>query len=125
MQQNLVLSEQYIKTKRHQEAAQYALEQIKQSKVFPYVKALILYGSCAKKQEQWNSDVDLFLLLDPDMRNQEEMHRNLRLLRSDVTTDDISMPEVDLHVAYLDDWNMQVKNRFYQNIREDGITLWN
>lgn len=48
-----------FKFKKHQRALDYALLQIKESPIFPYVKNIIVYGSCARGEEKWDSDLDL------------------------------------------------------------------
>ena len=41
----------------------YAIAQIKQSKIAPFVQDLYLYGSCARNEQDYDSDVDLLLEL--------------------------------------------------------------
>ena len=36
----------------------YALSQLKSSKVYPYIRHVYLYGSCARKMQSYESDVD-------------------------------------------------------------------
>lgn len=51
--------EKVIKSERRQAALEYALKQIKNSPLRPYVQATFLYGSCSRGEEKYGSDVDL------------------------------------------------------------------
>ena len=50
-----------IRSKRQRNAAEYALRAIQSSCIKPYIKTIYLYGSCARGEEKYSSDVDLFL----------------------------------------------------------------
>lgn len=105
---------------RHQDALQYAINMVQQSPLKPYVKDLILYGSCARKEQKYSSDVDLLLVLDEKFLEDQTLRTPMRLLKSQVSTDD---PEVDLKIVVGDDWksnNMQ----YFKNIRKEGISVW-
>ena len=52
-----------IRSKRQRDAAEYALRTIQSSCIRPYIKTIYLYGSCARGEEKYSSDVDLFLEL--------------------------------------------------------------
>lgn len=43
---------------RTRTAVDYALSQMKSSKVYPYIRHVYLYGSCARKMQSCESDVD-------------------------------------------------------------------
>lgn len=73
---------QIIQSERHNQALYHALGVIKKSAIAPFVKELYLYGSCARKEEEWDSDVDLFMELKEDFRNHKELKMPLRLLIS-------------------------------------------
>ena len=50
-----------IKSQRQRNAAEYALKVIQSSCIKPYIQSIYLYGSCARGEEKYSSDVDLFL----------------------------------------------------------------
>ena len=50
-----------IKSQRQRTAAEYALKVIQSSCIKPYIQSIYLYGSCARGEEKYSSDVDLFL----------------------------------------------------------------
>ena len=52
-----------IKSQRQRTAAEYALKVIQSSCIKPYIQSIYLYGSCARGEEKYSSDVDLFLEL--------------------------------------------------------------
>ena len=113
-----------IQSARHNNALEYALKKIRESEIFPYVKDVILYGSCARGDEKFSSDVDLFRVLHPsyDPKN-KKMRTAIRLLKSDVMTDNLKDPEVDLKIVVGDEWKDN-KMCYYNNVRKDGRTVW-
>ena len=106
--------------KRSHCAIQYALRQIKKSPVA--VTKLILFGSCARWQQAFSSDVDLLLEVSENIP--EDFRTELVKLRSMVTPVDADAPEVDLRIVIGNAWE---KNPmlYYKNIRRDGIDIWN
>ena len=106
--------------KRSHCAIQYALRQIKKSPVA--VTKLILFGSCARRQQAFSSDVDLLLEVSENIP--EDFRTELVKLRSMVTPVDADAPEVDLRIVI---GNACEKNPmlYYKNIRRDGIDIWN
>lgn len=106
--------------KRSHCAIQYALRQIKKSPVV--VTKLILFGSCARRQQAFSSDVDLLLEVSENIP--EDFRTELVKLRSMVTPVDADAPEVDLRIVIGNAWE---KNPmlYYKNIRRDGIDIWN
>lgn len=111
-----------IKSERHQKALEYAIQAIRTSPVFPYVTGVYLFGSCAKQTETEKSDVDLFMELQPAEELTGELRQELRLLKTDVMTDDWRDPEVDLKIVIGDEWKTSTMF-FYQNVREEGIEV--
>ena len=111
-----------ITSKRHQQALEYALNVIRNSPVFPYVAGVYLFGSCAKQTETWESDVDLLMELRPAVELAEDLRRPLRMLKSDVTTDCLEDPEVDLKIVVGDKWRRS-NMLFFENVRKDGVLL--
>lgn len=112
-----------INSKPHQEALEYALDVIRKSPLFPYVVGIYLFGSCAKKTENPDSDVDLLLELSPSANLTEELRVPLRLLKSDVMTDSLDDPEVDLKIVVGEEWRTSPM-LFFKNVRKDGIQLF-
>ena len=52
---------------RQEQALHYALNAIKKSPISPFVTDVILFGSCARGEEKYSSDVDLLLVLTTDL----------------------------------------------------------
>lgn len=108
---------------RHQNALSHAINMVQQSVLSPYVKDLILYGSCARKEQKYSSDIDLFLVLDEKFLEDRTLRTPMRLLKSQVTTDDIEDPEVDLKIVVGDEWKTN-HMQYYKNIRKEGVSVW-
>lgn len=111
-----------IKSERHQKALEYAIEAIRTSPVFPYVVGVYLFGSCAKQTETEKSDVDLFMELNLPEEIDDDMRTELRLLKTDVTSEDWREPEVDLKIVIGDEWKTSTM-MFYKNVRKEGIEV--
>ena len=55
----VIQSRQRTISSRHQRAIDYALYQSKHSALEKYITNIFLYGSCARNEAKWSSDVDL------------------------------------------------------------------
>lgn len=108
---------------RHRNAIQYAVTVIRNSELQPYVEDVILYGSCARKEQNYSSDIDLLLVLSEEFRKNENLRIPLRKLKSQIMTDDIEDPEIDLKIVIGSDWKMNPM-QYYKNVKKDGISLW-
>ena len=89
----------------------------------PYVEDVILYGSCARKEQNYSSDIDLLLVLSEEFRKNENLMIPLLKLKSQIMTDDIEDPEIDLKIVIGSDWKMNPM-QYYKNVKKDGISLW-
>lgn len=101
----------------------YAIAQIKQSKIAPFVQDLYLYGSCARNEQDYDSDVDLLLELSDDI-DLDKYRSDLLILRSKIISTSDDIPEADLRIEIGSTW----KNSnlfFYKNIKKDCISIWN
>ena len=116
------LQNKIIKSPRHQEALNHALSAIKNSPVSPYITSIYLFGSCSRHSEKYHSDIDILLELHPSIKEKKEYRIPLRLIKSDVATNNVSDPDVDLKIVFGDDWKHS-KMLFYENIRKDCILL--
>ena len=90
-----------IGSQRQRNAAEYALKVIQSSCIKPYIKTIYLYGSCARGEEKYSSDVDLFLELSESFLS----------------------AETDLKIVVGDEWKKN-KMLYYANVRKEGIQIW-
>lgn len=112
-----------IKSKRHQEALEYAMEQIKKSPLFPYITGVWLFGSCARGEQKYDSDVDLFMELALSETDFYEKRNDVLFLKGTIAPVKVSDPDVDLKVSIDKNWK-QNTSLIYQEIRKDGIQVW-
>lgn len=98
---------------RHRRALQYALS-ILTSKYYNEIDAVILYGSCARGEQRYHSDIDLLVIaksLTP---------RQIRKMKLDVISDDYHLPDIELRVTD----GTFANSLMGKNIRKDGKLLW-
>ena len=112
-----------IRSKRQRDAAEYALRTIQSSCIRPYIKTIYLYGSCARGEEKYSSDVDLFLELSESFRSRPELKKYLYLLKSEVSSEELDDAETDLKIVVGDDWKRN-KMLYYTNVRKEGIQIF-
>ena len=110
-------------SERHKNAMTYALKKIQQSPIAVYVKNVILYGSCARGEASWGSDVDLCVLLNEDVRKLPNYAQIIHLLKGTISEDDAHSAETDIKFVIGDEW--QNSGMLYlKNLRKDGIPVW-
>lgn len=106
-----------MKKTRHAESLQYALDILLGDVYRPYIKAIYLYGSCARCEQTESSDVDLFLFLDKSIP-----HKKRITIRCDVIPDNYLLPEVDIHYSFSD--RFSIDKTFQSELERDGRLLW-
>lgn len=105
---------------RHLRALRYAMNKIASSRLAPYVEELYLYGSYARGDYNWNSDIDLLLTLD---ENTPDLKREIIKLKSEVTEDTLSAVDVDIKIVFGEAWKND-SMLYFKNIRKEGKKLW-
>lgn len=108
---------------RHQQAIDFAVEQVRKSEFASYVEDMILFGSCARKEARWDSDVDLLLVLKPEAAVLPDFSRKIHMLKGTISQDDLYAAETDLKVVVGNAWR-ESPMLFFQKIREEGISIW-
>jgi predicted nucleotidyltransferase len=112
-----------INTLRHQQALEYALKQIEQSPIFPHISSIILFGSCAREEQNFESDVDLFLVLDISRDDFQNIKQDIIYLRGTISPVEATAPEIDVKIALGNSWKTD-NSTIYHFIRKDGKLLW-
>lgn len=109
----------------HEKVLQFALDHLK---TLTYVKQIWLFGSYARKQNRYNSDLDLYVVIDEKYNTP----RNKVLMRNNCCSDDYTLPEPDIHFGikevemYKDsaDFIDNSESLFIRNIKKEGVKLW-
>ena len=99
-----------------------AFWEIKESPLAQYVDQLYLYGSYARHQHRYDSDIDLLLELNETV-NIDDYRDDVFRLIGQVCQPDIDYPEVHLNIVVGDKWRNR-KMLFYQNVKRDCINIW-
>ena len=102
---------------RHEKALQYALSVLTDERYSAYLDAIYLYGSCARGDQKYTSDVDLLLKLRKTVPSGV-----LRSMRVEATPDDWELPEVELKFFWGE--RFDGSEQFDRNIRKEGKLLW-
>lgn len=108
----------------HLKAIRQAKAKIRKSPLSDYVKDVYLYGSTAKGKARSNSDIDLLMILDENVKLKTRYNDWITYLKGNISSDDYNMPETDLHVAFGDSWK-QSNDAYFSNVREEGFSIWN
>ena len=109
--------------KRSDKAIECALSEIKISDIAPFVESVYLYGSCARNEQTYGSDVDLLIELTPTFDKAEKKSVMISKLRGRLNNLGESMPEVEAKFVIGDKWKSD-ESLFYRNIRRDVRKLW-
>lgn len=113
----------FIRSEKQQKALEFALDVISNSPLKPYISAIFLYGSCARGEENEDSDVDLLLEFKEEFEeHKKELKKEILLLKSEVTDDELFSAETDLKIVIGQEWKKS-NMFFYKNIRKDGILV--
>ncbi len=111
------------KSNRHEIALKKAEEKIFQSRLACYAKELYLYGSTARGEEKWDSDIDLLLVLELEGNSNKEIKKDITYLKGAISGDEPDDPEVDLKVVIGDEWRTSGQT-YYNNILREGKMIW-
>lgn len=111
-----------IYQEKSQKSINYALNILKTSIIAKDITAVYLYGSAARGEQKYNSDVDLMVEIR-DGYNFEENADVLRDLKSRAIPLDCELPEVDLKIVSGSRWKKNT-SLYFKNIRGDGINIW-
>lgn len=100
----------------------YALCRLAGSALSPYINKVYLYGSCAREEQTYKSDVDLLVEFSEDIDPVKHGPAIIRL-KGTISPSSLEFPEVDMHVVIGDGWRNS-KELYYQNVRKEGIEIW-
>ena len=111
-------------SKRHTEALHQALQVILTSNITGSINEIILYGSAARDQLKYDSDIDLLVVFDEKLKGNNDFYRKIRKLRSDLTDLDFGyFLQIDMRSSFGDTWKTS-DGAYYYQIRVDGKVLW-
>ena len=77
-------------TLRHKLALDYAMQVLKSAEYKDVVHRVYLFGSCARGEERYHSDVDLLVVVAPNTAESV-----LRSLKTEIISDQHALPEVN------------------------------
>lgn len=99
---------------RHKTAVDYVSNKVRES-LGDNVLKVVLYGSCARGDYHYSSDVDILVVV-------HSMDFNVRLLRGECISDSLDMADVDVHFVTEESYNSRTDT--YMNIiRKEGVAV--
>jgi len=119
---------------RHQNTLNYAKEHIlkidNESKYGQIIQSIWLFGSCARKEEKYNSDIDIIIIVNKIGDNERRLMRQMRSSATNI--EDLNSPEIDVIFKYNNGdknyipWNDEKENNdtFSKQLRKDAIKIW-
>lgn len=118
-----IIYDNFPKSKRHYDAACYAIEQLKNNVLSPYIEKVLLFGSCARGEETWSSDVDLCIILNKSVKTLPKYSVLMHMMKGILSDADLSSVEVDTKIFIGNDWETS-DMLFCKNVKKDGKLLW-
>ena len=114
-----------IKSERHQRTLNKYISSVLNNEFVKYINKIYLYGSCARNEQTFYSDIDLFVVLKEDINDNEfwkiksVLSGECMLCVSDAAND----ADIDIHYTKNSEW-YSANDFFYEQIRKDCILLW-
>ena len=109
---------------RHLATIEQAKSKIRKSPLSKHVKDVRLYGSTARGQSKHSSDVDILMILDNRIKNYKRTNDWISYLKGNISSDDYTLPEVDLHIVFDEKWK-EANDAYFSNIKKEGFSIWN
>ncbi len=109
-----------MKSLRHKKGLVDILYKIVQ---YPEIDEIYLYGSCARSQEKYASDIDLFCCLNIPYKN--EYGKLIRQIN--LTDKPLDLPDIDFNYIFNEyTFNdiVNFKQSYYKHVHEEAILLW-
>lgn len=103
---------------RFDKVLELAIGEIGDWKYKDNIEKIYLYGSCARNEARYESDVDLYIELNEDVPEAD-----IRELKIKCNPEDWRLPDVDIKTG-VGAKIIENDDLFYRNIRGDGILLW-
>lgn len=101
---------------RHRASIRYALDKI-ETEYADDIRRVVLFGSCARGTQRYQSDVDLLLYARGDLPEEK-----VRELKFGLSPEDFTLPEVQGIVSRSE--KLPMIRQFVDNIRKEGIIIW-
>lgn len=101
---------------RHRISMNQAVKKL-QEEFSGYIKEIYLYGSCARGEQKFGSDVDLLVKVEKDTSP-----RILRKMRVEVMPEQLDLPDVELKFFIGPEFSESY--RFNENIKKEGRLIW-
>lgn len=125
---------------RQKAALEYAVKYLHISEISKHISDVILYGSVARGEERFKSDVDILIILNDDFPETYEAKKNIRRVISDLAdpwemfnivekhygktkNKPDEMAEVEVRVITRRAYET-ADNTFYKTIKGEGISVW-
>lgn len=102
---------------RHRAALDLAATKITQWEYASQIQDIYLYGSYARGDHGYNSDVDIYIICTPGIPK-----RALRELKCMVLPEDAELPDVEVRFGFRP--LEEETDFFHENVRKDGVLLW-
>lgn len=101
----------------------YVIDYINNSEVSAFIKGVYLFGSVAKGNNRFDSDIDILIYFSDNIKQIPDYKRKIRMIKSDLSYINDDIPEIDVKIFIGDDWLTDM-SQFCCEIRKDGIQIW-
>ena len=114
-----------IKSERHQRTLHKYISSVLSNEFVKYINKIYLYGSCARNEQTFYSDIDLFIVLKESI-NDDEFWKVKSVLSGECmlcVSDAANDADIATHYTKNSEW-YSANDFFYEQIRKDCILLW-
>lgn len=105
-----------VRDSRHLKSLEYALNSIFNCTSCSIISEIYLYGSFARGDYKYDSDIDILLKCYNDLSKE-----NVLNIRRSINIEDYTLPEIDLKFMKED---TSISKHFLRNIEKECVLIW-
>ncbi len=109
--------------KRHLMAVERAKEKLCKCEISDLITDVFLYGSVARGDYSYESDLDLLIVFSKDVIQIEDYTSRIARLKSSMSFDEVNSVDLDIKVFIGQEWDKS-ESLFVRLIGKDKVSIW-
>lgn len=105
---------------RQKSSVDYILNDLQKNN-YPWIKKVVLFGSCAANRNKYSSDVDVLYITSDEYLNYKDQMHHLKCILCGLPDEDYA--EIDpkfMSESYVENQD----STFLKNVRQEGVVIW-